>query len=101
MSNSNYRKDSFLRGASVIDNRFLGVNNLPRILRTAEDEIYEIDHSYDQRPDLLAHKLYGNSRLWWVFSQRNPDVLRDPIRDFSAGTRIVVPPRSAVENALK
>lgn len=98
---SNYRKDSFLRGAEVIENRFLGRNTPPRILRTPQDEVYTIDHSYDQRPDLLAHKLYGNSRFWWVFAQRNPDVLRDPIRDFAAGTKIVISPLSAVENALR
>jgi len=92
-----HRPDSFLKNSTVSqDGLFLGMTTLPKIPRTVDDELYEIGHAYDERPDLLAHKLYGNSRLWWVFSLRNPDVLKDPIRDFTAGKQIILPPKSAL-----
>jgi hypothetical protein len=56
--------------------------------KTANDVLYEIESVYHQRPDLLAHDIYGNNKLWWVFAQRNPDILNDPIFDFKAGTKI-------------
>ena len=45
---------------------------------------------YNNKPHLLAYDLYGTSRLWWVFSVRNPDVIKDPIYDFVAGIQIYV-----------
>jgi hypothetical protein len=91
-----HRRDSFLRKAGVYD-VFLDVNQLPTIPDTTSDTRYIIDAKYNQRPDLLAHDLYGSSRLWWVFVVRNPDVLEDPIRDFAQGQTIVLPAKSAVE----
>lgn len=94
-----HRRDSFLsKAATLPGNIFLGKNTLPKILPTSEDENYVIASGYEERPDLLAHALYGNSRLWWVFAIRNPDVLRDPIRDFKAGTKIILPSEGAVSN---
>jgi hypothetical protein len=93
---ANYTRKSFLQNAEVINNRFLGMNNLPKIPRTASDEIYEIGTGYDERPDLLAYQIYGDSRLWWVFALRNPDLLKDPISDFKAGMKIILPSELAV-----
>jgi hypothetical protein len=56
-----------------------------------DDVIYEITTPYTYRPDLLAHDLYGRKELWWVFAQRNMDVLKDPVFDFVAGTKIYLP----------
>lgn len=98
--NSTYRKDSFLSRAEPINNIFLGMNTLPTITKTVKDEVYIIGHGYDERPDLLAHQLYGNTRLWWVFAIRNPDVLEDPIRDFKAGTEIILPSEESVQNLI-
>jgi len=92
-----HRTDSFLKNAPVTeDGLFLGVNTLPKIPKTTDDELYEIGHAYEERPDLLAYELYGNSRLWWVFSLRNPEILKDPIADFTAGKQIIVPPQRAL-----
>jgi hypothetical protein len=92
-----HRKDSFLRAAEASDNGlFLGMNKLPTVSRTVDDEPYTIGHGYAERPDLLADVLFGNSRLWWVFALRNPDILKDPIRDFKAGVKIMVPSKQAV-----
>lgn len=55
------------------------------------DILYTITPSYNYRPDLLAFDLYGKKELWWVFAQRNPDIIKDPIYDFIAGTEIYLP----------
>lgn len=93
-----YRKESFIRDPSLVDNKFLGMNKLPKMPKTSTDEVYIIGPGYDQRPDLLAYRLYGTSRYWWVFSMRNPDILKDPIRDFTAGKQIVLPAEGTVRN---
>ena len=86
-----FKQDSFLRNAGFLDETFLDVNNLPSLPQNVNDERYVINAMYDERPDLLAHALYGSTRLWWVFAIRNPDLLKDPIRDFKSGLRIFLP----------
>jgi hypothetical protein len=93
-----HRKDSFLKNAPLIDGVFLDINSLPVIPQASTDEEYEIAPGYDERPDLLAHQLYGSSRLWWVFAIRNPDVIVDPIRSFKAGARIFLPGSDIIRN---
>lgn len=56
-----------------------------------DDVLYTIQPAYNYRPDLLAYDLYGQKQLWWVFAQRNPNILKDPIFDFIAGTEIYLP----------
>ena len=82
-----HSSNSFLRNAGLIDN-FLDVNNLPRMPKGLYDEDYEIGSDVEGRPDILAYKVYGTTSLWWVFALRNPDILKDPIRDFKAGITI-------------
>ena len=65
-----------------------------------DSRTFFVNAKYDRRPDLLAHDLYGNSRLWWVFAHYNRDVLLDPIMDFTAGTRIVAPNSFQVTGTL-
>lgn len=55
------------------------------------DEYWTITQTYHMRPDLLAYDLYDDSRLWWVFAQRNPNSLADPLFDFVAGKQIYIP----------
>ena len=64
----------------------------PRTI-TAEDDdqSYTIERTYAYRPDLLAFDLSGTPRLWWVFAQRNPDQIEDPIYDFKPGVTIQLP----------
>ena len=63
-----------------------------------DDQSYTIERTYAYRPDLLAYDLYGSPRLWWVFAQRNPDQLEDPIYDFKPGVTVQLPKK---ENLLK
>ena len=65
-----------------------------------DDFRYIIENQYRHRPDLLAYDLYGNTKLWWVFVQRNMSVLKDPIYDFEPGTAIFLPKKSNLEQFL-
>ena len=73
----------------------------PRAI-TAEfdDQSYTIERTYAYRPDLLAYDLYGTPRLWWVFAQRNPDEIEDPIYDFKPGVTIQLPKPANVSRDL-
>ena len=59
-----------------------------------------VNHAYQYRPDLLALDLYEDSALWWVFAQRNPNVIKDPIWDFRAGIKIFLPKITTLKTAL-
>lgn len=65
-----------------------------------DDYRYTIETQYKHRPDLLAYDLYGNAKLWWVFAQRNMEVIKDPIYDFEPGTVIFCPKKSNLEKYL-
>lgn len=91
-----YGPDSVYRNTKIVDNRYLDLWESPiqgRENYTTQDII--IENRYNQRPDLLAHKLYGNAKLWWIFVEFNPDILVDPIIDFKSGIKITVPTRFA------
>jgi len=66
----------------------------------SDDYLYTIEPQYTYRPDLLAYDLYEDSNLWWVFIQRNLDVLQDPIWDFVPGTQIYLPKNSSLKQVL-
>jgi hypothetical protein len=44
--------------------------------------------------------LYGSSKLWWVFVQRNLDKINDPIFDFAVGKQIYLPKKSRIQEEL-
>jgi|TARA_B000000609_G_scaffold158246_1_gene155289 alpha-L-fucosidase len=65
-----------------------------------DDQSYTIERTYAYRPDLLAFDLYGTPRLWWVFAQRNPDEIEDPIYDFRPGVTIKLPKPANISRDL-
>ena len=77
---------------------FLDVLNPRTITAEDDDQSYTIERTYAYRPDLLSYDLYGTPRLWWVFAQRNPDQIEDPIYDFKPGVTVQLPKK---ENLLK
>lgn len=87
-----YATDSF--------GKFLDVMTDRKITARASDVLYTIDKVYENRPDLLAFDLYGSSSLWWVFTQRNPDIIQDPIYDFRAGRNIYIPTKDQLNSDL-
>ena len=70
---------------------YLDILNPRTITAEADDQSYTIERTYAYRPDLLAFDLYGSPRLWWVFAQRNPNEIEDPIYDFKPGVTIRLP----------
>ena len=74
---------------------------VPRTITAEEDDrSYTVERTYAYRPDLLAYDLYGTPRLWWVFAQRNPNQLQDPLFDFVTGTTIYLPQESTLKSVL-
>jgi len=78
----------------------LGLLTPRTITAEADDQEYTIERTYAYRPDLLAYDLYGSPRLWWVFAQRNPDQIEDPIYDFRPGVTIQLPKAENVSRDL-
>jgi hypothetical protein len=79
---------------------YLGYLNARSISAEPDDYLYSIEPQYNYRPDLLAYDLYGSTKLWWVFMQRNMDVIRDPLFDFKVGTQIYIPKKSSLFEVL-
>jgi alpha-L-fucosidase len=80
------------------------INLEPLVIRPfaieEDDQLYTIERTYAYRPDLLSFDLYGTPRLWWVFAQRNPDQIEDPIYDFKPGVVIQLPKQATVTRDL-
>jgi hypothetical protein len=86
--------------STPITRNYLDVLRIRPVSSDSDDFLYTIQPQYNLRPDLLAHDLYGDSALWWVFIQRNLDTLQDPIFDFTAGTQIYIPKNSSLTEIL-
>ena len=96
---ANYSKKSAYAFTDLDDHYLDLMVNRP-IPKYDDDVIFEINETYNMRPDLLAYDLYGDSELWWVFAQRNPDVLKNPLLNFKPGTLIYVPNIDTLRTAL-
>jgi len=79
---------------------YLDILKIRPVSSEPDDYLYAIEAQYKYRPDLLAYDLYGDPGLWWVFIQRNLDVLQDPIFDFKPGVSIYIPKNSKLRNVL-
>ena len=89
-----YRTDSVYRNTNIINNQYLDVLDVSNIdVENTTTTSMTIEAKYNEKPDLLAYDLYGNSKLWWVFALFNQDKLKDPIIDFKSGIKIIVPTR--------
>lgn len=79
---------------------YLDILSIRPVSAEPDDFLYTIEPQYTYRPDLLAYDLYGEAALWWVFIQRNLDVLQDPIFDFVPGKSIYIPKGSSLRTVL-
>jgi len=86
--------------ATQVNENYLDVLKIRPVSASSTDILYTIDNKFAYRPDLLAYALYGTPSLWWVFIQRNLDVLQDPVLDFVPGTKIYLPKQSGLNKAL-
>jgi hypothetical protein len=101
MPNNNlYPATSPYHNTNIENASFLDVMvNIP-IPMEPSDIYWQITPVYQYRPDLLAYDLYNDSRLWWVFAQRNPNQLKDPYWDFVTGISIYIPKLSMLTEVL-
>jgi hypothetical protein len=79
---------------------YLDIVNFRNIPANSDDFLFEVTQQYSMRPDLLAHDVYGDVGLWWVFAVRNKDVIRDPVFDMLAGQRIYIPKPDTLRDTL-
>lgn len=97
---ANYTSTSPYYNTPVENNFYLGLMVNRPIPKISDDRLFVINQTYHLRPDLLAYDLYKDAGLWWVFAQRNPNTLKDPLFDFSVGTEIYLPQTSTLQKAL-
>lgn len=95
-----YSQTSPYFNTDVYADDFLDLMVNRTITTVVTDDYWEITATYHMRPDLLAYDLYQDSKLWWVFAQRNPNTLKDPLTDFVAGTKIYLPEFTTIRNDL-
>lgn len=87
--------------ANTVENSlYLELLEIRPVPAESDDFQYTIENQYKYRPDLLAYDLYGDAALWWIFTQRNMDVIKDPIFDFEPGVTIYCPKKSNLQKYL-
>jgi hypothetical protein len=79
---------------------YLDILEIRPIAADPDDYRWVITTPFIHRPDLAANSLYGTSKLWWVFAQRNMDRIKDPIFDFVPGVEIYLPRRDTLLASL-
>ena len=99
MANVTYSNTSAYYETKV-ENGALGPMVNRKIPKLSDDRLFTINATYHLRPDLLAYDLYDKSDLWWVFAQRNPNTLKDPLYDFKIGTQIYLPQLDTLKESL-
>ena len=86
-----YASTSPYNRTAMVQNQYLDILAIRPVPAEADDVLYTVQTQYTYRPDLLAYDLYGSEKLWWVFAQRNMDVIKDPVYDLVAGVKIYLP----------
>lgn len=101
---ANYSKQSvFYKIPSVYKSgiTYLDFAILKSFASDISDYEFTITEKYNNRPDLLSNDLYGSPFLCLLFSLRNPDLLGDPIYDFTTGKTIMIPTADRVRQWSK
>lgn len=100
MSNNLYQATSPYFITEIYNNQFLDIMINRPIPKLGDDILWTITTAYNYRPDMLAYDMYKDSRLWWVFANRNPNTLKDPLFDFTTGVEIYLPKLSTLQQSL-
>ena len=87
---ANYSKTSPYAVTPIVNEQYLDILQPRTIPITEYDLPYTIESQFHHRPDIASQVLYNTPKLWWVFAQRNFNIIKDPIFDFKAGTEIYV-----------
>lgn len=96
----NYSSSSPYYLTQSVNNQYLDVLTPRSFFSDPTDVYWTITPGYSLRPDLLAFDLYNDSKLWWVFAQRNPNTLKDPLFDFVSGVNIYIPKLNLIKAQL-
>ena len=94
---SRYR-NTRLYDDSSLKKTYFGIWRPPTIVETLDSTIHIVTLEELNRPDLIAHRVYGNSTLFWVIAYRNGLLL--PMRDMKTGLALVCPHIDDVMRAL-
>lgn len=95
-----YSKESPYANTKTVNGQYLDLLRIRPIPAEGDDILYTVEAQYSNRPDLLAYDLYGSTKLWWVFAQRNMDVLKDPVYDLVQGVQIYLPKGDSLKQSL-
>ena len=98
--NNLYPATSPYQSTGIVNGKFLDVMINRPIPMIPTDVFWTITPVYEYRPDMLAYDLYNDSRLYWVFAQRNPNALKDPYFDFVTGLSIYIPKMDTLKQVL-
>jgi hypothetical protein len=82
------------------NNGYLDVLTFRDLSVEADDILWTVTKKYEYRPDLLAYDLYQDVGLWWVFSVRNKNIIKDPVFDLVAGIKIYLPKITTIKADL-
>lgn len=83
-----------LGGKTEVSPGFLEWWNKSLLPNDPTDLIYILEKKFEQRPDLLAHSLYGDPYLWWVICQYN--TILDFNTEFVEGVILRIPTQNRV-----
>lgn len=86
-----YVNTSPWHATQIVNELYLDLLQIRPIPAESDDILYKVQPQYAYRPDLLAYDLYGTTKLWWVFAQRNMDIIKDPVYDLIPGIEIYLP----------
>jgi hypothetical protein len=76
-------------GDTEISGQFMKWWERKKLPKDSSDKIYVLEKMYEGRPELLAHAVYSNTRLWWIIYQYNN--ILDPATEFVAGRVLRIP----------
>jgi len=97
---ASYTSTSPWHKTNIVRGQYLDVLTIRPVPAESDDVLYTIEVQYTHRPDLLAYDMYGDKNLWWVFAQRNMNIIKDPIYDIEAGVEIYVPKGEKLQRVL-
>ena len=95
-----YKSNSPWHKTRIVNNSYLDILSIRSVPAEKDDLLYTLQEQYTHRPDLLAHGLYEDHKLWWVFAQRNMDIIQDPVYDFVEGAIIRIPRQDDIEAGI-
>ncbi len=95
-----YESSSPWFNTTIQGNSYLDILNIRAVPSDDDDILYVVQPQYAYRPDLLSYDLYGTKNLWWVFAQRNMEILKDPVNDLVPGLQIYLPKGDALARQL-